>query len=59
LGQPHATLTVGAAGRGLVRAGGVLRLCPGGSRYALAASGFALAALATRSRLLFCTAKNI
>jgi hypothetical protein len=31
------TLTVGAAGRGLDGAGGVRRLCPCGSRYALAA----------------------
>jgi hypothetical protein len=58
------TLTVGAAGRGLVGAGGVLRLRPRGSHYALAAraspsrlalrprgSGFALAARASRSRL--------
>jgi hypothetical protein len=37
LGQPHATLTVGAARHGLVGAGGVLGLCPRGSHYALAA----------------------
>ncbi len=36
-GQPNATLTVGAAGRGLVGAGGELRLRPRCSRCALAA----------------------
>ncbi len=35
-GQPNATLTVGAAGRGLVGAGGELGLRPRGSRCALA-----------------------
>ncbi len=52
------TLTVGAAGRGLVGAGRVLRLCPHGlrSRLMLSAhgSGFALAARAKHSRLGFC-----
>jgi hypothetical protein len=47
------TLTVRAAGRGLVGAGGVLGLCPCGSRYALAAwalpSRFALRAHRSRS----------
>ncbi len=37
LGQPNATLTVRAAGRGLVGAGGELGLRPRGSRCALAA----------------------
>jgi hypothetical protein len=36
-GQPHATLTVGAAGHGLVGAGGVLGLCPRGLCYVLTA----------------------
>jgi hypothetical protein len=51
------TLTVGAARRGLVVAGGVLRLCPRGSHYALAAWALPLwltlrhAACATPSRL--------
>jgi hypothetical protein len=61
------TLTVGAAGRGLVGAGGELRLCPCGLHYALAARalpshlglcppglGFTLAACATPSRLALC-----
>ncbi len=61
------TLTVGAAGRGLVGAGGVLRFCPRGLRYALAAwalplwlglcpcrLGFAFAAGATRLLLGLC-----
>ncbi len=63
LGQPHATLMVRAAGRGLVGAGGVLGLRPCGSRYALPvralpsrfvlhahSSGFALAVRITRSQ---------
>ncbi len=37
LGLPHATLTVRAAGRGLVGAGGELGLCPCGLCCALAA----------------------
>ncbi len=36
-GQPNATLTVGAAGRGLVGAGDELGIRPRGSRCALAA----------------------
>ena len=35
LGAARCTLMVGAAGRGLVGAGGVCGLCPRGSRYAL------------------------
>jgi hypothetical protein len=62
LGLPHATLTVEAAGRGLVGAGGELRLCPCGSRCTLAACAARLQralAACVRSQLLFCTAKNI
>ncbi len=50
-GLPHTTLTVGAAGRGLVGAGGELGLRPRGSHCALEARAC--------SQLLFCTSKNI
>jgi hypothetical protein len=68
-GLPHATLTVGAAGHGLVGAGGEVGLCPRSSCCTVAActarsqlilrARSALAARAAYLRLLFCTAKNI
>ncbi len=55
LGQPHATLTVGAARHGLVGAGGVLGLRPPLRARGL---GFALAVCTSPSRFSLCAHNN-